>query len=73
MNELAQILNRPVKNAQVVRLCRVSHASRVLRSRVVQSRVVPSSFSQSRLTTAHACARLERRVGKVLRTLVGGK
>ena len=47
-------------------------AQLILSCHVVQSRVVPSSFSQCRLTTAHACARLERRVGRVLRTLVGG-
>ena len=70
MNELAKILNRPVTYAQVIRLCRVSCAS--LASLVLRSRVVPISFSRCHLTEAHACARLERRVGRVLRTLVGG-
>ena len=52
--------------------CPVVLSSCVVSSCVVRSRVMSFSSSQCRLREAHACARLERRVGRVLRTLVGG-
>ena len=52
--------------------CPVVLSSCVVSSCVVRSRAMSFSSSQCRLTEAHACARLERRVGRVLRTLVRG-
>ena len=55
-------------HSQACQSCQTCHPCRVVPS----LSVVLSSSSQCRLTEAHACARLERRVGRVLRTLVGG-
>ena len=55
-------------HSQACQSCQTCHPCRVVPS----LSVVLSSSSQCRLTEAHACARLERRVGRVLRTLQGG-